>query len=501
MNFHILSLFPEMVLQGLSTSITGRAAKQGKIHIDAVNIRDFSEDKHRRVDDYPYGGGAGMLMQAQPVYDAWQQVTKPLFSQEKRKVRTIYVTPQGEPFTQKKAEEFAAADDLVILCGHYEGIDERVLEEVVTDYVSIGDYVLTGGELAAMVIVDAVARLVPGVLHNDASAETESFHGNLLEHPQYSRPEVWHEKRVPEVLLSGNQKEVDKWRLEQSVLRTKERRPDLYESYRQMQECKELLMTQKLLHIDMIEAINRGAAQLVYRKGKEILLYHTQAGIFYHTDPEEKEEPYLYEWGEGLCERELSGANTLAQGALPSGAMVSEAMPDCLVLHQERYIAKAEQLFSLKHTMTCSHAVYTKKEKAPVSGLYRPDGKPMGNGLTIQPLHAEHADFVKENYRKMSPEYLAGRIEKGAMFGAFLGEQLAGFAGIHDDGGIGMLFVHPQYRRQKIAQALETYLVNLLLERGMTPYGQIETDNDASLQLQEKLGLYVAKSPVFWLEK
>jgi tRNA (guanine37-N1)-methyltransferase len=125
----------------------------------------------------------------------------------------------------------------------------------------------------------------------------------------------------------------------------------------------------------------------------------------------------------------------------------------------------------------------------------------MGNGLTIQPLHAEHADFVKENYRKMSPEYLADRIEKGAMFGAFLGEQLAGFAGIHDDGGIGMLFVHPQYRRQKIAQALETYLVNLLLERGMTPYGQIETDNDASLQLQEKLGLYVAKSPVFWLEK
>jgi tRNA (guanine37-N1)-methyltransferase len=365
----------------------------------------------------------------------------------------------------------------VILCGHYEGIDERVLEEVVTDYVSIGDYVLTGGELAAMVIVDAVARLVPGVLHNDASAETESFHKDLLEYPQYSRPEVWHEKRVPEVLLSGNQKEVDKWRLEQSVLRTKERRPDLYENYRRMQECRDLLLTQKLLHIDMIEAINRGAAQLVYRKGKEILLYHTQAGIFYHTDLEEKEEPYLFAWGEGFC------------------------MPGCLVLHQKRYTVKAESLFSLKHTMTCSHAVYTKKEKAPVSGLYRPDGKPMGNGLTIQPLHAEHADFVKENYRKMSPEYLDDRIEKGTMFGAFLGEQLAGFAGIHDDGGIGMLFVFPQYLRQKIAQALETYLVNLLLERGMTPYGQIETDNDASLQLQEKLGLYVAKSPVFWLEK
>ena len=186
MNFHILTLFPEMVMQGLNTSITGRAVQQNKIGIEAVNIRDFSRDKHGRVDDYTYGGGAGMLMQAQPVYDAYQSVAEKLSSEAR--MRVIYVTPQGTPFTQSMAQELAESDELVLLCGHYEGIDERVLEEIVTDYVSIGDYVLTGGELAAMVIVDAVARLVPSVLHNEESAQTESFHGNLLEYPQYSRP-------------------------------------------------------------------------------------------------------------------------------------------------------------------------------------------------------------------------------------------------------------------------------------------------------------------------
>ena len=174
MNFHILTLFPEMVMQELNTSITGRAVQQNKIGIEAVNIRDFSRDKHGRVDDYTYGGGAGMLMQAQPVYDAYQSVAEKL-SPEARK-RVIYVTPQGTPFTQSMAQELAESDELVLLCGHYEGIDERVLEEIVTDYVSIGDYVLTGGELAAMVIVDAVARLVPSVFQNEESARRESFH-------------------------------------------------------------------------------------------------------------------------------------------------------------------------------------------------------------------------------------------------------------------------------------------------------------------------------------
>lgn len=222
MKFHVLTLFPDMIKDGLSTSITGRAVANGLLEIHAVNIRDYTIEKHKKVDDYPYGGGAGMLMQAQPVYDAYKAVAKD------KKLRTVYVTPQGRVFNQKMAQEFAKEEELIILCGHYEGIDERVLEETVTDYVSIGDYVLTGGELAAMVMIDAISRLVPGVLNNDVSAEFESFQDDLLEYPQYSRPEVWNGKSVPAILLSGHHANIEKWRLEQSILRTKERRPDLY---------------------------------------------------------------------------------------------------------------------------------------------------------------------------------------------------------------------------------------------------------------------------------
>ena len=230
-NFHILTLFPEMVLQGLHTSILGRAVERNCISIEAVNIRDYTLDKHGKVDDYTYGGGAGMLMQAQPVYDAWRAVEERIAARGASGGRVIYVTPQGRTFHQKMAQELAQEEDLIFLCGHYEGIDERVLEEIVTDEISLGDYVLTGGELAAMVMVDAIARLVPGVLHNTDSAVTESFGDGLLEYPQYSRPEIWHDKRVPPVLLSGDHARVDAWRLEQSILRTKERRPDLYEAY------------------------------------------------------------------------------------------------------------------------------------------------------------------------------------------------------------------------------------------------------------------------------
>ncbi len=231
MDFHILTLFPEMVLQGLRTSIIGKAEERGYISIEAVNIRDYTLDKHGKVDDYTYGGGAGMLMQAQPVFDACRSVADRIGQERARRV--IYVTPQGKTFCQEMAQEMARESDLIFLCGHYEGIDERVLEEIVTDQVSIGDYVLTGGELPAMVMIDAIARLVPGVLHNGESAQTESFGDGLLEYPQYSRPEIWHEKRVPEVLLSGDHAKVDAWRLEQSLLRTRERRPDLYETYLQ----------------------------------------------------------------------------------------------------------------------------------------------------------------------------------------------------------------------------------------------------------------------------
>ena len=223
MNFHILTLFPDMVMQGLSTSIIGRAKDRGLLSIEAVNIRDYTLERHKKVDDYPYGGGAGMLMQAQPVYDAWKSVVDRIGY----KPRTVYLTPQGPTFTQPMAKDLAQEKDLILLCGHYEGIDERVLEEIVTDYVSIGDYVLTGGELPAMVMVDAISRMVPGVLTNDESGSTESFEGNLLEYPQYTRPPVWHGMEVPAVLSSGHHANILKWQREQSILETAKKRPDL----------------------------------------------------------------------------------------------------------------------------------------------------------------------------------------------------------------------------------------------------------------------------------
>lgn len=225
MQFYIMTLFPEMVMQGLSTSIIGRAVNKGLLSIEAVNIRDYAFNKHNSVDDYPYGGGAGMLMQAEPVYQCYRTLEEKM----NKKPRVVYLSPQGKTFNQTMAEEFAQEEELVFLCGHYEGIDERVLEEIVTDYVSIGDYVLTGGELPAMIMVDAISRLVPGVLHNDVSAEFESFQDNLLEYPQYSRPEMWHDKKVPEVLMSGHHANIEKWRREQSVIRTARNRPDLLE--------------------------------------------------------------------------------------------------------------------------------------------------------------------------------------------------------------------------------------------------------------------------------
>lgn len=222
MDFHVLTLFPEMVENTVQTSITGRAVKNGKIALHTVNIRDFADNKHSRVDDYPYGGGAGMVIQAEPVYQAYQSVKK-----RTSKPRCIYLTPQGKVFNQTMAEEFALEEELVFLCGHYEGIDERVLEEIVTDYVSIGDYVLTGGELAACVMIDAISRFVPGVLNNEESSQFESMQDNLLEYPHYTRPESWRGKNVPAVLLTGDHTKIEAWRLEESYKRTKERRPDL----------------------------------------------------------------------------------------------------------------------------------------------------------------------------------------------------------------------------------------------------------------------------------
>jgi tRNA (guanine37-N1)-methyltransferase len=242
MNYHVLTLFPEMILNGLHTSIIGRASEKGLLSINAINIRDYSKDKHLKVDDYPYGGGAGMVMQPMPIWEAYEDLSEKIG----RKPRVIYMTPQGRVFNQKIAEELSKEEDLVFLCGHYEGVDERALEQIATDYLSVGDYVLTGGELPAMVMIDCISRLIPGVLNNHTSAEVESFYDNLLEYPQYTRPEEYRGARVPEVLLSGHHKNIDTWRRKQSIKRTLERRPDLLENANLTEKEKEYLKNLQL---------------------------------------------------------------------------------------------------------------------------------------------------------------------------------------------------------------------------------------------------------------
>ena len=218
-----------MIMDGLKTSITGRAIDKGILKVEAVNIRDYTNEKHGHVDDYPYGGGAGMGMQAQPICDCYDAVVKKI-GDEGKKPRVIYLTPQGKVFNQSMAKEYAKEENIIFLCGHYEGVDERALELLDTENVSIGDYVLTGGELPAMIMIDCISRLVPGVLGKDESADIESFHDNLLEYPQYTRPVEYKGLEVPPILLSGHHANVEKWRRERSIERTLRVRPDLLEN-------------------------------------------------------------------------------------------------------------------------------------------------------------------------------------------------------------------------------------------------------------------------------
>ena len=224
MRIAILTIFPEMFESVLHSSILGRAREEKLVEIEPVDIRPFSDRKHKNTDDYPFGGGAGMVMLAQPICDAVRHLRSQGYTG-----KCIYMSPRGKTLTQQKVVELAGEENLILLCGHYEGVDERVLEMIATDYLSAGDYVLTGGELPAMMMIDCISRLVPGVLNNDVSAEFESFHDNLLEYPQYSRPEEFMGRKVPEILLSGHHANIEKWRREQSIIRTLERRPELLE--------------------------------------------------------------------------------------------------------------------------------------------------------------------------------------------------------------------------------------------------------------------------------
>lgn len=465
MNFHVLTLFPEMILRGLHTSIIGRAAQKELIAIDAVNIRDYTTDRHGKVDDYTYGGGAGMLMQAQPVFDAYQAVLsgiKARRAEQLKPVRTIYVTPQGRLFDQKMAGELAREEELIFLCGHYEGIDERVLEEVVTDYVSIGDYVLTGGELAAMVMIDAISRLVPGVLNNDTSAETESFHNDLLEYPQYSRPEIWHGKSVPKVLLSGNHSSIVKWRLEQSKERTSRVRPELYEKYCEKQSLIKSLSKDKRNNIHVMESLARGKGEILFWQGGNIL----------------------------VCDRDAATCMMLAEKAADVKGLMKKAPEDTrwFLVNQE-FVKEGLSEQGLTVWGCCSQYLYTARESLPVK--YK----------DIRRLTMSDLDYVSDRYVNDTREYVAERMQAGAMYGAFSEDRLVGFIGTHNEGSMGMLYVDEAYRRQGIAEALEAYCVNRSLEKSWVPYCQVIEGNEISARLQEKLGLYRAANFVWWLER
>ena len=247
MNFYCMTLFPDMIRHAASCSVIGRAAEKGILSIDAVDMRDFALNRYGSVDDYPFGGGAGMVMQAEPVYRCYESLKQ---NKLKTEAPVILMSPAGRPFTQKIARELSQYEEIVLLCGHYEGIDRRVIDEIVTDEISIGDYVLTGGELPALVVMDAVARMVDGVLGNEESAQEESFSGMWLEYPQYSRPRVFHDREVPPVLLSGNHAEIRKWRLTKAMELTIERRPDLIDEDKMTKEERKIyleLMSKKSL--------------------------------------------------------------------------------------------------------------------------------------------------------------------------------------------------------------------------------------------------------------
>ena len=236
MRIDIMTLFPEMCESVLNESIIGRARRAGRVEIVCTNIRDFAGNKHNKVDDMPYGGGMGMVMAASPIYDCY----KSLYQPDEPKPHLVYLSPKGKTFDQRTAERYASLDRLVLLCGHYEGVDERVIEEIVDEEISIGDFVLTGGELPALTVADAVCRMLPGVLSDDICFEEESHFSGLLEYPQYTRPSVWHERAVPEVLLSGDHEKVRIWRRLKSIEITKFRRPDLYERVELTDEDKKL---------------------------------------------------------------------------------------------------------------------------------------------------------------------------------------------------------------------------------------------------------------------
>ena len=466
MKIDVLTLFPEFIESGFSTSILGRACENGLLNVNIVNIRDFSKDKNGRVDDYTYGGGAGMLMQAQPVYDAFKSLNlKKANAAEDvaadgitRKQRVIYVTPQGRPFKQSDAISLSKEDEIVFLCGHYEGIDERVLDRIVTDRFSIGDYVLTGGELPALVMIDAISRLIPGVLGNDTSADVESFYGDLLEYPQYTRPEVWEGERVPAKLLTGNPKDAASFRTAKAEELTKRVRPDLYEKYELRNKYIKELLKDKRNNIQLIEALRRGTGEII------------------HTDPLIIYMP---------CD-ELILVDT---NAVMDVKNFFEIIPDNIhsIVVSKQFGDILEKQPGIEKSCDVYNYVYTENVHRKIKNK------------DIRLLDESYADYVGKAYELGGYEYAISRVRDGVVYGIFENGEIAGFIGCHGEGSIGMLYIDEKYRHKGYAADLESFMFNRDLELGRIPYGQVVLGNEASVKLQEKMGVYGGDKVLTWL--
>ena len=457
MKIDVLTLFPEMLRPMLSASILGRAVENGILQVNLVNIRDYTLDKHRRTDDYPFGGGAGMVMFPQPIMDAVAACDP------EHRARRIYLSPRGRTLNQKIVEELAGEEQLLFLCGHYEGVDQRALDVCIDEELSIGDYVLTGGELGALVTIDAVSRLVPGVLGSDESSLDESFSTGLLESPQYTRPADYLGMRVPGVLQGGNHADIVAWRREQSERRTEERRPDLYAKYQEKQRVIKKLSAKKRIFIHMMETLSRGLGEVLYAEGKNVLIYLPEIGnAMLNAEDEEHLEKML--------------------------PLIPKAVSEhSIVTVTDRWNERVSKILGYHGSMLCSQACYTRGEPLPVKHK------------DIRQLTVEEVPYVAEHYHLGDETYVRERIAAGDVFGIYIEGKLCGFIGCHNDGSMGMLYVEDAYRRQGLAASLEGYLINKQREQGMIPYAHIVNGNEASIQLQERLGLNLSETVIWWL--
>mgnify|MGYP003012886187 FL=1 len=455
-----MTLFPDAIDAMMGQSIMGRAQERGYIRITAHQIRDYTTNKQMQVDDYPYGGGRGAVMQADPLYRCWDHICQ----EAGQRVHTIYLSPCGRVFNQEVAKELKARyDRLILVCGHYEGVDQRFLDECVDEEISMGDFVLTGGEIPAMAVADCLCRMVPGVLPEESCYTDESHWNGLLEYPQYSRPEEWHGKKVPEVLLSGNHKKINAWRLEQSERRTEERRPDLYAKYQEKQKVIKKLSAKKRIFIHMMETLSRGLGEVLYAEGKNVLIYLPEIGnAMLNAEDEEHLEKML-----PLIPKAVSGHS--------------------IVTVTDRWNERVSEILGYHGSMLCSQACYTRGEPLPV------------RHKDIRQLTVEEVPYVAEHYHLGDEIYVRERIAAGDVFGIYIEGKLCGFIGCHNDGSMGMLYVEDAYRRQGLAASLEGYLINKQREQGMIPYAHIVNGNEASIQLQERLGLNLSDPAIWWL--